>query len=175
MPLEGCLAGGWGRGGVFFCMCVCVCFLLPFRRARERDGGRGGGANPHEKRAKRNATLLLIESQSGLVKLRPRWEMCARPRGRWGLYLTRLAATDAGPPPCQSSVLLTHRAELGFGGAGKNHKSERHVAKRRLCRCANQVLRLQLRRGIIHFTAFLHIHEVGRYGLKPIHCSTYVQ
>lgn len=64
----------------------------------------------------------------------------------------------------------THQAELGSGGAGNFF-----CRKNCLCTTTNQDRGLQLLQEIMNFTTFLHIHEVERYGLKPVRCSTYVQ
>lgn len=168
MPLEGCLAGGWGSSSA----CVYVCLFCLLFGGREKE--KWGSKSPREAgEAQRHASSYRIpiwacQAAAPLGNVRT-------PERKMGSLSDMVSGHRRRAALCQSSMLPTHRAELGFGGAGEKSQKLGYVAK--CCRCctANRVLGLQLRQRIIHFTSFLHIHEVGRYGLKPMHCSTYVQ
>lgn len=95
-------------------------FLLPFRRAREREGG---SKSPREAgEAQRHASsyripIWVCQAAAPLGNVR-------KPERKMGSLSDMVSGHKRRAALCQSSMLPTHCAELGFGGAGKNHKSQ---------------------------------------------------
>lgn len=97
-----------------------MCFLLPLWRVREREGG---SKSPREAgEAQRHASLYRIpiwscQAAAPLGNVRT-------PERKMGSLSDTFSGHRRRAAPCQSSMLLTHHAELGFSGAENNYKSE---------------------------------------------------